>query len=450
MVLDAPWPLPFSDFNVSNNDLIGNIPFEISIFPATSFAGNPHLCGTPLPFSCPITQPAKGVPLPIKGGEKYQKRLSYKVVLMIIVIDMAAVILAVVCVTWCCYKRGFKHEKEMEKMGNGGSRKWRESYDEEMVCFEGCKGFKKVEDLLKASAEMLGNGSVGATYKVVMECGGGGGGGDEVVVKRVREKLRRMREVEGYLREIGGLRHGNVVSLRAYYYSKEELLLVFDFFPNGSLHNLLHGNRGPSRTPLDWTTRLKLASGSAAGLAFIHNHKKPKLVHGKLTTSNILINHRGNACISDIGLTKLLQGRSTSSNEFTLPQQRTSNEANVISQKNDVYSFGVVLLEILTGRLENYGDGLSLVEWVKRVLNNESKWDVLDFELSRYKEMEEEMLALLHVAMLCVAQSPRDRPTMANVCEMIEGIGSKVELNLDGNSSDSSPSLGKSTPFTSN
>ncbi|KAG9128663.1 hypothetical protein Leryth_018310 [Lithospermum erythrorhizon] len=459
LILDAPWPIPFSDFNVSNNDLAGNIPSEISIFPESSFAGNHHLCGTPLPFNCTIMQPAKSVPIPIKGSEKDKKRLSYQVVLIIIFIDVAAVILAAGCITWCCYRKNNVHKKESKNTNeNEKSRKvvyngiGRGSYDEEMVFFEGCKGFKKVEDLLSASAEMLGRGSVGTTYKVVMD------GGGEVVVKRVREKLRRMKEVEKYLREIGVMRHGNAVSLRAYYYSKGELLLVFDFFRNGSLHKLLHGNRGPSRTPLDWTTRLKLALGSATGLAFIHNYNKSKLVHGQLTSRNILIDHRGNACIADIGLIQLLQGRSRSSNDHIVPQQRVSNDENRFSQKSDIYNFGLILLEILTGRIKNCEEGLSLVEWVNRVLNKESKWDDLDFELSRYKEMEEEMVALLQVSMLCVAKSPRDRPIMTNVMKMIQDIckgdgskGNRIELNHDGLSSDSLPSLGESTlNFTSN
>jgi serine/threonine protein kinase len=65
-------------------------------------------------------------------------------------------------------------------------------------------------------------------------------GGDMMVVKRVRERRKR-KEVDSWLRIIGGLRHSNIVSLRAYYDSNEELLLVYDFLPNGSLHSLLHG-----------------------------------------------------------------------------------------------------------------------------------------------------------------------------------------------------------------
>lgn len=101
--------------------------------------------------------------------------------------------------------------------------------------FEGCnKGFRNVGDLLKSSAELLGKGCVGATYKVVLD------GGDVVVVKRIRERKKK-REVDEWLRVIGGLRHSNIVSIRAYCNGKDELFLVYDYLPHGSLHSLLHG-----------------------------------------------------------------------------------------------------------------------------------------------------------------------------------------------------------------
>lgn len=106
--------------------------------------------------------------------------------------------------------------------------------EEEMVVFEGCKGVDEVGDLLKSSAELLGNGCMGSTYKVVMD------GGDVLAAKMVRGRSKK-KEVDGWLRLIGGLRHCNIVSLRAYHHSNHELLLVYDFLPNESLHSLLHG-----------------------------------------------------------------------------------------------------------------------------------------------------------------------------------------------------------------
>lgn len=149
----------------------------------------------------------------------------------IIMIDAVAAVGIIVAVGWCCCRR--KHRTRVERYMGGSDRLARETGD--MVMFEGCKGFSRVDDLLKASAELLGKGSVGSTYKVMLEASG-----CMLAVKRAREGFKR-KEVNGLMKEIGGLRHLNIVSLRAYYVSRDELLLVYDFLPNGSLHYLIHG-----------------------------------------------------------------------------------------------------------------------------------------------------------------------------------------------------------------
>ena len=180
------------------------------------------LYGKPLGYSC-----SNG---PTKTNER-KNRLSDALVLVIIIIDAAAGVGIILTVGWCCYIRSKSTTWARTETSGFDNRKTRER-EEEMVMFEGCKGFSKVDDLLKAFAEMLGKGSVGSTYKVVVDSDGGGA--------RVREWLRR-KDIDGLMKEIGGLRHVNIVSLRAYYFSRDELLLVYDFLPNGSLHSLLPG-----------------------------------------------------------------------------------------------------------------------------------------------------------------------------------------------------------------
>ena len=92
-----------------------------------------------------------------------------------------------------------------------------------------------LEDLLRASAEVLGKGSVGTSYKAVLE------EGTTVVVKRLKDVVAGKREFEAQMEVLGKCKHENVVPLRAYYFSKDEKLLVYDYLPNGSLSALLHG-----------------------------------------------------------------------------------------------------------------------------------------------------------------------------------------------------------------
>ncbi|XP_047307298.1 probable leucine-rich repeat receptor-like protein kinase At1g68400 [Impatiens glandulifera] len=451
-----------TDFNVSGNNLAGRIPIWLSNFPISSFSGNIKLCGNPLPSICSIPPPPN----------KNRRRLSLTTVLTIIAITAIGLIAIAIAIAYCCYVRIYKLNKEIrktEKKTNRGNRGILERENGGMVYFEGCKGFGKVDDLLKASAEMLGKGIVGTTYKVTMD------GGDMMVVKRIKEmKLRKDFDVG--LKVIGCVRHHNIVCLRAYYYSKDELLLVYDFLPNGSLYSLLHGNRGPGRTPLDWTTRLKLALGSANGLSFLHSQNNSKLFHGHFTSSNIIVDQKGNPSISDNGLYQIFHTFPSSSPSTTTHYAPELANSNSISdaqfnnpkfmQRCDVYSFGVILLEILTGRTATGEGETALAKWVKRAIGigdgKWKRWDVFDFELVRFREMEEEMMALLGVAMLCLDEVPKNRPKMEVVRRKIEDIitlgggggggagGGCGVSSLDDHQSDSSPALSETTPnFTS-
>lgn len=423
-----------TEFNVSGNGLSGEIPDFLVSFSVSSFSGNSRLCGKPLPLDCnDRTGHSKPVATNDENGKNrvldLQKNVRNSVEMIIISVVVVVVIFILVVVTWCCYRYKEKKTKVKEWYNHKyGAVKPKNSSvdDQEMVCFEGCKGFDKVDELLTASAEMLGKGSVGTTYKVEID-------GGDVVVKRVRLRERSSRakkkEIDGYLREnIGGLRNPNVLSLRAFSSSKDELLLVYDFLPNGSLFTLLHGNRGPGRTPLDWNTRLKVGLGSAEGLSFLHSRK---LVHGNLTSSNIIIDHSRNPCISDMGLNLLLQIPSSLNNPYRGPEVVQTVHAthnNQISikkytKKCDVYSFGVILLEILTGKTAWIEGEGNLVNWVGRVMKQENWiWEVFDFEMLRYKEKEGEMKALLQVALLCLVSSPNQRLEMIVVKKMIDDI----------------------------
>lgn len=185
---------------------------------------------------------------------------------------------------------------------------------------------------------------------------------------------------------------------------------------------------------MNWPTRLKLASDSARGLAFLHdqNLNKIKLFHGHLTSSNIIVDRLGNACLSDTALHQLLRVLLSPLSAYTAPELVTLSSSHSTSprkftHKCDVYSFGVVLLEMLTGKMASLEEGeTSLVKWVlERVGREEWTWEVLDVELLRYKEMEEQIMALVKVALLCLSTSPKDRPAMSVVHMMIEDIRTK-------------------------
>ncbi|XP_027176022.1 leucine-rich repeat receptor-like protein kinase PXC1 [Coffea eugenioides] len=470
--------------NLSNNEFYGAVPWDLlKRYGENSFAGNEGLCGTsPLPPcsftgkqppSSSQTVPSNPSSLPAttaatfpteKSKSHSRKKLgSGALVAIIVSTAVAALVIASFLIAYCCGR----YSRDGSSLAGSESGKRRSSYSggerrvyannggadsdgttatdkSALVFFDRRKQFE-LEELLRASAEMLGKGSLGTVYKAVLD------DGCTVAVKRLKDANPCARkEFEQYMDVIGKLKHPNIVKLRAYYYAKEEKLLVCDYMPNGSLHSLLHGNRGPGRIPLDWTTRISLVLGAARGLAKIHQeYATSRIPHGNVKSSNVLLDKNGVACISDFGLSLLLNPVHAIARlgGYKAPEQA---EIKRLSQKADVYSFGVLLLEVLTGkapsqypspsrpRLEEDDEEqpVDLPKWVRSVVRDEWTAEVFDQELLRYKNIEEELVSMLHVAMACVVPQPEKRPTMAEVTKLIEEI--RVEQSPLGEDYDES------------
>ncbi|XP_031376968.1 probable inactive receptor kinase At5g53320 [Punica granatum] len=184
---------------------------------------------------------------------------------------------------------GGEHEREPEPPKQSTKRELGK-----LVFMQDCGYDFDVEDMLRASAQVLGKGSFGTSYKADLE------DGPTVAVKRMKMANTAITEFEELAKKISSLRHENVATLRAYYCDKDERILIYDYYDLGSMSSLLHGKKGKVVAPMTWEDRLNMAIGAARGIDYIHKQEGGKLFHGNLKPSNIFLSSQGYGIVSDI------------------------------------------------------------------------------------------------------------------------------------------------------
>ncbi|XP_016648272.1 PREDICTED: probable inactive receptor kinase At4g23740 [Prunus mume] len=281
----------------------------------------------------------------------------------------------------------------------------------------------KLEDLLEATADLRNQTFRSSLYKVILK------NNALYAVKRLKKLQVPFEEFGQTMRQIGNLKHPNILPLVGYNSSNEEKLLIYKFQTNGSLLNLLESYIEGKRD-FPWRVRLSIARGIAKGLAFIYQRSDECIPHGNLKLSNILLDDNEEPLISEYGFSRFFdpkKGCVISSSGYTAPEK-------MLSEKADVYSFGVILLELLTGKTVE-GTGIDLPKWVTAMVKEEWTGEVFDKEVA--KAAKEWAFPLLNIALKCVSASPTNRPTVAEIYERIEEV-----MHDNSNSSDCTTECG--------
>ncbi|KAL7207802.1 hypothetical protein ACSBR1_029701 [Camellia fascicularis] len=458
-------------FNVSRNNLTGAVPVTPTLlhFGTSSFSWNRGLCGqvvnkecnSQVPFFGPVSVPAAppvaalgqnaqieqgSVELGQPSGAKKHKRTT-----VIVGFSLAVLILigSILCFAIAINKQKQKKKQQPKVPPTIASdsaaashaavvmRMEEENELEEKVkkvqvmqvaksgSLVFCAGEAQLytlDQLMRASAELLGKGTIGTTYKAVLD--------NRLIVSVKRLDAGKLAgtskdEFERHMESVGGLRHPNLVPLRAYFQAKEERLLVYDYQPNGSLFSLIHGSKSTRAKPLHWTSCLKIAEDVAQGLSYIH--QAWRLVHGNLKSSNVLLGSDFEACLADYCLAALASSIPSDGDEdinigcYRAPESRKSNHQATV--KSDIYSFGVLLLELLTGKPPSQHPYLTpsdLIDWVRSSRADDAGED-------------NRLGMLLEVSIACSAMSSEQRPTMWQVLKMIQEIKDAVIME-DNNS----------------
>ncbi|KAL7178656.1 hypothetical protein ACSBR1_042076 [Camellia fascicularis] len=276
------------------------------------------------------------------------------------------------------------------------------------------------------SEKEVGDGGFGTVYQGKLR------DGRVVAVKRLYE--HNFKRVEQFMNEIEiltRLRHPNLVSLYGFTSRHcRELLLVYEYIPNGTVADHLHGDRAKPGS-LSWTTRMSIAFETASALAYLH---ASDVIHRDVKTNNILLDNSFCVKVADFGLSRLFPTDVT--HVSTAPQGTPGyvdpeyHECYQLTNKSDVYSFGVVLIELISSKpavdITRHRHEINLSNMAINKIQNQELHELVDPCLgfnSDYKVMEM-IKVVAELAFQCLQNESDMRPSMKEVLEVLKEISS--------------------------
>uniref|UniRef100_A0A6N2LTY2 non-specific serine/threonine protein kinase n=2 Tax=Salix viminalis TaxID=40686 RepID=A0A6N2LTY2_SALVM len=428
--------------DLSNNRLSGPVPDNgsFSLFTPISFANNLDLCGPVTGKHCPGSPPfAPPPPFVPPSTDSYPGEGNPTGAIAGGVAAGAALLFAAPAIWFAYWRRRRPPELFFDVPAE----------EDPEVHLGQLKRFSLRELLVATDSfsnkNILGRGGFGKVYK------GRLADGTLVAVKRLKEErtpggeLQFQTEVEMISMAV----HRNLLRLRGFCMTPTERLLVYPYMANGSVASCLR-ERPTSEAPLDWSSRKRIALGSARGLSYLHDHCDPKIIHRDVKAANILLDEEFEAVVGDFGLAKLMDYKDTHVTTAVrgtighiAPEYLSTGKS---SEKTDVFGYGIMLLELITGqrafdlaRLAN-DDDVMLLDWVKALLKEKKLEMLVDPDLQN-NYVDSEVEQLIQVALLCTQSSPMERPKMSEVVRMLEGDGlaerweewQKVEVVRDDN-----------------
>lgn len=415
-----------TSFSVADNLLSGPIPSigKIGSFPASDFANNNGLCGKPL-------DACEGSPGKSNTGVVIGSAIGGV---------MVAALVAGGVIYFLLRNINVKKKKKAEE-----ENKWAKNLkgvkSAKVSMFESSVSKMKLSDLLAATNDfnkehVIASGRTGTMYKATLP--------DKTIlaIKRLQDSQHSESQFVAEMATLGIVRHKNLVPLMGFCTAKKERLLVYKHMPNGNLFDSLHPTEGEVKLK-DWPTRLKISIGAARGLAWLHHNCNPRILHRNISSKCILLDEDYEAKISDFGLARLMNPVDTHLSTFVngefgdlgyvAPEYARTL---VATPKGDVYSFGVVLLELVTGEKPTHVSNApesfrgSLVDYVNYVSNMSILQNAVDKSLIG-RGFDSEILQVMKVGFNCVMPTPKERPTMFEVYQLLRAIGEKYHFSMD-------------------
>ncbi|KAL8116162.1 hypothetical protein AgCh_022600 [Apium graveolens] len=281
-----------------------------------------------------------------------------------------------------------------------------------------------------SDADLIKHGHSGDLFRGILE------GGIPVVIKKI--DLNTVKK-EAFMQELdvfSKVSHTRLVPLLGHCLDNEnEKYLIYKYMPNGDLSSSLYRktrSEDDTLQSLDWITRLKIATGAAEALSYLHHECTPPLVHRDVQASSILLDDKFEVRLGSLSEICAQEGE-TSQSRITrllrLPQssEQGASGTPAATCAYDVYCFGKVLLELVTGKLgiSASSDG-TMKEWLEGTLPYISIYDkelvtnIIDPSLIVDEDLLEEVWAMAIVARSCLNPKPARRPLMRYILKALE------------------------------